>query len=212
MWVFSWLLDGARAIVVLIAGIVSGTAVFVLGEMALEGNLTTTGWIALTICATVFVCLVATVIMGLDREREGYLRLVAGLPISSQPQEFINRVPQLATEFHEILAGRGVRIDPSASSLPSVTEYLKELGEEIRQEPKLLQMASAHFGHILQVAGGGDWKEWKKGRHRDAVVRLGKGVSRHDVSPGLLILRVAEDSKSTLEAFLAHELEELNLR
>ncbi len=87
--------------------------------------------------------------------------------------------------------------------------YLKTNASLVISEPELCLLAGAYFGEIMKMGFGGQWRIWKGAGFRDAVVRIGKGRNRHDISPGLMAFRVTMEPVVSLEGILCHEVREM---
>ncbi len=116
----------------------------------------------------------------------------------------------MAMRFLEVLTEKGMEIHDPEASLPGVTQYLKENASRVLSEPELCSQAAAYYGQIFKEKFRGEWKIWRKARYADAVVRVGKGRKRHNLSPGLLVFRVARLPDVSLQGILEHEMQEMS--
>jgi len=116
----------------------------------------------------------------------------------------------LAICFHEVLTKKGIKVHDPVAALPEITLFLKENASRVLSEPQLCSQAAAYYGEILKEKLRGEWKIWRKARYADAVVRVGKGRTRHELSPGLLVTRAARLPDVYLQTILEHEIQEMS--
>ena len=123
---------------------------------------------------------------------------------SALPKE----IARLARSFANRLETRGSSSEFSPASFPGVTEFVRQHRNELMGNPDLFLEATSFFGEVLRRELDGVW-EWKRFPRTALVVRLGKGRSRHDLSPGFWISQVAESSAISLTEVYENEQEEL---
>lgn len=196
------------ALFILGLGIIFATLALALAQEALKGNLNTAGWLVLIGSVFVFVLLFYQSLSKPGLERTQYLHLLRASPIAKNPSAFIASAPVRALSFSRFFGGAADN-ELTLERLPQATRYIKTNASAIQQDPELVALAAAYLGEILRTNLDGRWRVWRKGKYRDAVVCLGQRALRHEVSPGLMVFRVAQETDFTLEGFLEHESREL---
>lgn len=198
--------------VLLVVAILSVLTSYVLFEQLLSQGLNILGWLALLLSVSVLSLFLFRTFTEVDGERAEYLDVVCNTQLIRDPVNFIASAKDKATEFYKLLDLSGEEnVEISPDSLPIATKFLQQKGEKIKDEPELVCLAAAYFGEILRTKLEGEWRVWRKLRYKDPVIRLGKRLTTHDVSPGMLVLRVAEEPKATLEDIVRHEEYEMSL-
>lgn len=193
-----------------LAGIVAvGVMSAMLGLLFEHGRLSPLGWCVLVGSGGLFLAIWIFLDRSIDPERRQYLELIQFTEWLRDPHGLDRSARSMAMCFREVLMEKGMKIRDPEASLPEMTIFLKENASRILNEPELCSQAAAYYGEILKEMLTGEWRIWRKAQYADAVIRVGKGRKRHDVSPGLLVIRAATLPDVSLEAILEHEIQEM---
>ena len=205
----STMLQSLKLIMASIFGVLSASVMLWSSLRLLRTGFHTSGeWLLLfTSGAVFFFCFLWVGTMG-GEEKKRWGQVVgdslAKCDLAALPQEML----RLARGFSSQLERECLVADLAPESLPLVTTFLRQKRQQLVCKPDVLLGASAFFGEILRQELDGIWV-LKSFPRTDLVVRLGQGRIRHDLSPGIWVLRVAESSEVSLTEIYENERREL---
>lgn len=186
-------------------------ALVLLKRLVEHGSLPLAGWLAMTVCGAAVVYFGWRTVGWVDPGARGYLEAIRGSRLDSDPREFISMASGLARGFEDELRSQNFRIDGTVTTLDLLTDFLAANQEMVRENPSLLEGATAYYGEIVRNALKGEWSIGRSaglGGRRDVVVQVGRGRHKHDISPGLHVYHVASGTGLALQEVLQHELAE----
>lgn len=183
---------------------------WLLRELVRGERLSGLGWVVFLASVAAFFILLRSVQSPSDSETGRFLHIAESAEICRSPEAFIRAAPVRAQESCDALREMGVETSVTPEGLAGLTDWLKEDGRRVVREPELLDLAAAQFGEVLRLGLDGRWRVVSSRKGSQCVISLGRGRLRHDVSPGLLVVRAAEDPETRLEDIYIHERNEMS--
>lgn len=175
-----------------------------------EGHLNPLGWSVLILSSGLVLVLLLHGARWIEPEKKEYLELIRESRWLEESFLLPESARRKATQWADFLLTHGIDADGSKSSLAVVTQFLQGSCAQTLADPELLAQAAAYYGEILVECLDGEWEVSRKAGYKDAVVRVGAGRGRHEISPGFLVFLVSRDDMVPLEEILDHELREMS--
>lgn len=187
-----------------LVGFVSALFALALVQLLKErGFLRPLGWIALAATLVMLALTGALLSRRAGPSTRDYHRLREGSALAD-PERFVSTVRDLARTYGEGLSASGASL-----SLTDVSQALTRQAEHLKGDSDAFARATALVGELLRDSLGAAWCITRRRNGREAVLRIGKGRTRHYISPGELVYRMSLDGSFPLEEVVRHELSEL---